>query len=91
MCGNSLGVLSPFLPTLFPTLIPLTLRLNKEITQKDDSSALAFKEEERANEQEKKGGGKRMVWVQITYNNLANNFLVSTSPRSFHKACSHWS
>lgn len=73
--------------------MPLTLLLNKEITQKDDSSAIPPKEEGRkkAKEQEKKGGGKRMVWVQMTYNNLANNFLVPTSPHIFHKACSHWS
>lgn len=88
-CVNSFGALS----YLCLLLISLTLLLNNEITQKDDSSTIPSKEEgrKRAKGQEKEGGGERMALVQMTYNNLAKNFLVSTSPHIFHKACSHWS
>lgn len=82
MCGDSFGVLCYF----FPILIPLTLLLSKKVTQKmTHLQSHLRKRKERAKEQEKKGEVKRMATGQMTYNNLANNFLVSTSPHSFHK------
>lgn len=49
-CGNSFGVLSYF----FPTLIPLTMLLNKKMTQKDDSSTIPPKEERRKSKRARK-------------------------------------